>query len=73
MNAVNRTLIDVWVDNNGPDGLVKLALKAGVSSSLLEKTRLGFAPKKAFTRQKICQALGVKEAELFPARNEKAS
>lgn len=66
MTTVNRVLIDKWVDMNGPDGLTKLAALAGVSSSLLQKVRIGMIPKKGFTRVKICNALGVKEADLFP-------
>lgn len=75
MKTVNRVLIDRWVDMNGPDGLIKLAALAGVSSSLLQKTRIGLVPKKGFTRMKICNALGVTESDLFPvsAGKDKAS
>lgn len=75
MKTVNRVLIDRWVDMNGPDGLIKLAALAGVSSSLLQKTRIGLVPKKGFTRMKICKALGVTESDLFPvsAGKDKAS
>lgn len=67
MTTVNRVLIDRWVDMNGPDGLTKLAAKAGVSSSLLQKVRIGLVPKKGFTRLRICNALNVTEADLFPS------
>lgn len=64
--TVNRTIIDEWIDTNGPDGLVKLAQKAGVSSSLMNKVRVGFVPGKRSTRLKICEALNVQEWQLFP-------
>lgn len=76
MKTVNRVLIDRWVDMNGPDGLTRLAAKAGVSSSLLQKVRIGLIPKKGFTRIRICNALGVTESDLFPtvgASEKKAS
>lgn len=64
---VERTHIDKWIDENGPDGLVKLAQKAGVSSSLMNKVRIGAVPKRAATRLSICGALNVSEEVLFPA------
>jgi len=63
---VNRGPIDLWIDRNGPDGLVKLAQKAGVSSSLMMKVRNGYVPTKASSRIKISSALSVSEDELFP-------
>lgn len=71
MNTVNRALIDSWVDTNGPDGLAKLAAIAGVSTSLLQKVRIGLIPKKRFTRLKISNALRVAEDALFPVSAEK--
>lgn len=64
---VRRELIDVWVDRNGPDGLVKLAQKAGVSSSLMNKVRAGSVPKKASSRLAIARALDVCEDVVFPS------
>ena len=62
---VNRAPIDEWVDRNGPDGLVKLAQKAEISSSTMNKVRAGLVPKKRSTRIKICRALQKKEADVF--------
>jgi transcriptional regulator with XRE-family HTH domain len=63
--TVQRNLLDKWIEKNGPDGVVKLALKAGVSSSLLQKVRIGKIPKRS-NRILICKALNVSEATLFP-------
>jgi hypothetical protein len=73
--VVARIFIDEWVDKNGPDGLVKLAQKAGVSYSLLNKARNGLVPKKTCSRLKISKALGLKEEQVFPvlAHRKKAS
>lgn len=74
--TVERSLIDNWVDRNGPDGLVKLAQAAGVSSSLMSKVRIGRVPKQAATRIRICKALRTEEDTLFPpvdAGEEEAS
>lgn len=66
MNArVARSLIDDWVNENGPDGLLKLAKRSGVSSSTWTKARLGVVPKRVRTRRKMYEALKVQEAELF--------
>lgn len=64
--TVNRTIIDEWVEENGPDGLVRLALAAQVSASLLSKVRLGKVPKRE-NRKKLCKVLKVDEARLFPS------
>lgn len=63
---VERKYIDTWVDRNGPDGLVKLAQLARVSSSLMSKVRNGQVPKLAATRLRISKALKLKEEDLFP-------
>lgn len=63
---MNRAIIDEWVEENGPDGLVRLALAAQVSASLLSKVRLGKIPKRE-NRKKLCKILKVEEAELFPS------
>ena len=64
--TVARALIDKWIDKNGPDGLLELARLSGVSSSTLTKARLGAVPKRQRTRDRICAALKVSEARLFP-------
>jgi hypothetical protein len=64
--TVNRKYIDDWVDANGPDGIAKLALKAKVSSSMVQKARLGLAFKTEYRRRLLADAIGVKEELLFP-------
>lgn len=72
--TVNRRIIDNWTDENKPNGMAKLAIKAGVSSSMLEKLRLGEIPAKEQNRLRICRALEVQEDELFvPSENLKSS
>lgn len=63
---VERTLIDRWIDKNGPDGLLELARASGVSSSTISKARLGYVPKRQRTRDRLCSVLKVSEARLFP-------
>lgn len=63
---VARDLIDRWIDKNGPDGLLELARKSGVSSSTITRARLGSPPKKQHTRDRLCEAIGVTESQLFP-------
>ena len=73
---VQRKHIDKWIERNGPDGLVKLAQKAGVSSSLMSKVRIGKKVPSLSTRLSICRALKVSEKTLFPSDDtdeEKAS
>lgn len=68
---VRRSIIDKWIDQNAPNGVAKLALESGVSTSLINKLRLGEAPKKEGMRVKIAEAIGVAADELFTI--EKAS
>jgi len=63
---VHRQLIDTWVQENGPDGVSKLALKSGVSSSMISKVRVGRVPFKIITRRALAVAIGVEESALFP-------
>ena len=74
--TVKKDLIGSWVDKNGPNGLLRLAEKSGVSASTISKARLGTIPKKYVTRARLCEALDVEEDELFPPlkrRKDKAS
>ena len=64
--TVKTEILIRWVQENGPDGLVRLALKAQVSHSLLAKVRVGRVPKKPLTRQLIARAMGLKEDDVFP-------
>lgn len=64
---VERKILDKWIDMHGPDGLLELARASGVSSSTIAKARLGFIPKKHSTRDRLCKALNVSEAKLFPS------
>ncbi len=63
---INRPVIDLWIDKNGPNGLLRLAEKSGVSASTIEKARIGKIPKRQRTRDALCAALNVSERTLFP-------
>ena len=67
MQRCERKYIDLWVSKNGPDGILELARKSGVSASTITQARLGRPPKKQFMRDRICEAIGVAEQKLFPA------
>lgn len=71
MKTVQRQLIDEWIHENGPDGLAKLAITSGVSSSMISKIRTGRVPYRPLTRRALAQALGVSEGELFPEERAK--
>lgn len=64
--TVRISIIEKWLNENGPLPVERLAMRAGVSASLISKVRLGNEPKKTRTRQKLAEALGVTEDELFP-------
>lgn len=68
---VQRSLIDSWIDKHGPDGLLRLADRSGVSSSTISKARLGRVPKRQNIRDRLCEAIGVKEDQLFPPASNK--
>lgn len=72
---VNTEMFKDWLDENGPNGIAKLAIETGLSVSLLQKVRSGVAPKKQSTRKRILAALGFNECEFFPSgeREGKAS
>ena len=63
---VERSFIDKWLEENGPDALLRLADRSGVSSSTITKARLGVVPKRKRTRLQLCKALRVGEDALFP-------
>jgi len=63
---VHTAPLDKWIDENGPNGLVKFAIKSELSPATLTKVRGGYVPPKAITRRKIYLALGVTEDEIFP-------
>jgi len=69
---VERSIFDIWIDRHGPDGLLRLAERSGVSSSTIAKARLGYIPRRQRTRSMLCKAMGVSENKLFPlvAANE---
>jgi hypothetical protein len=70
MDQINRTvdtkLIAGWIKSNNPRGTTKLSSASEISSSTIEKVRLGYVPRKPDTRKKICKAMGVSEDRLFP-------
>jgi len=49
----------------GMRGYLTLLTRAGCSSSTIQMLKLGVAPRRAETRRRIAEALGVSEAELF--------
>lgn len=63
---VDRKIIDRWIDEHGPNGRLKLAVRASVSASTIDLARQGVSPKKFATRLRLCRALGVDEDYLFP-------
>jgi hypothetical protein len=63
---VERSYIDQFIENNGPDGLLEYAKAARVSSSTIAKARIGFVPKKRITREAMAGPLGIDEDQLFP-------
>lgn len=69
---VERKHIDEWIESNGPDGMSRLAVKSGVSSSTIGNTRRGIVPKRKRTRLALCRALNMAEHELFPPANGEA-
>lgn len=70
---LDRTLLEAWIKDNGPDGVSRLAVRANVSASTLHKLRAGALPRKPHTRRLIAAALGVTEDVLFPLERKKAS
>jgi len=52
-------------DRHGKPAYVILQAQAGVSGSTIQLIRNGYIPKRPATRQRIAEALGVSEAELF--------
>lgn len=37
--------IDEWIEENGPNGVAKLAIGADVSTSIINKIRTGYLPR----------------------------
>lgn len=73
---VNRPLLDSWIEQNGPDGVSRLAVESKVSADTIKRSRAsGMAPKKLSTCLLISGVLGVNVDELFPQENtrDKAS
>lgn len=62
----NAKALDEWIVNNGPLGKEKLAVKSGVSSSLIERARKGIAPRRQSTMRSIATAMDKSLDELFP-------
>jgi transcriptional regulator with XRE-family HTH domain len=63
---VERDILDMWIDQNKPSAVAKLALESGISASTIEKVRLGYVPPKKSTRRRLYECIGVSENELFP-------
>ena len=69
--TVNSEIIENWIGENGPQGLEKLAIKAGVSSSLLAKAKRGDVPKNLYKLRQIAEAIGQSVEEVFPLATTK--
>jgi transcriptional regulator with XRE-family HTH domain len=63
---VERTHLDRWIEEHGPDGISKLAIRSEVSASTISKVRTGFVPAKTATRRALAEAIGIEEDTLFP-------
>lgn len=64
--AVNIETLNSWIEEHGPLGLEKLAVKSGISSSLIEKARRGLPPRKLGTMKAIADAMTEDVDDLFP-------
>lgn len=64
---VERKYIDAWISEHCPNGLLRLAEISEVSADTIVKVRLGYVPRKKGTRDRLCRALNISEAKLFPA------
>ena len=62
---VQRQHFDTWINDNYPNAVAKLSIKAGVSAGSISKIRLGKVPQSQDVRRRLSQALGVTEQELF--------
>lgn len=49
----SKERIKRWIEENGPNGAARLALKIGVSVSLVHRAQRGEVPKKSSTRKKF--------------------
>lgn len=65
--AVNKKLLEDWLDKHQPNGVARLAVKAHVSVSLIAHFRSNLkAPTKYITQNAICKVVGCTIDELFP-------
>lgn len=65
---VNQQVVDAWLKKNKRGAVEKLAVKAGVSPSLIRNLRKGTPPAKADFRWQIAKALDVPEPDLFQVK-----
>lgn len=63
---VERKYIDLWVIQNRPDAIRKLAEKSNVNHAYIERVRTGYVPPKELYREALAKALDVDEQDLFP-------
>lgn len=70
---MNSKLIKHWLVDNGPQGLEKLAIAAGISSETLKRVMCGlYVVKKPENLKKLATALGCTVEELLK-KDEQAS
>jgi transcriptional regulator with XRE-family HTH domain len=67
---VDIEILNSWIANNGPDGVAKLAVGAGLSTATIQRARTGRVPKKIATRKAICSFMKISESELFPEQED---
>lgn len=65
---INTKLIREWVEKMGDSGRAKLALEARISVTMVQQLLADCYPQfpRETTRDRLCEALGVSEDELFP-------
>lgn len=69
---VNIDVFKKWIEENGPDGVAKLAIGSGISSSTIRKIRSGYVPKKVSTRREIARFMRLPEDQIFPESKGKS-
>lgn len=71
--TINTELLRKWIAKKDPIGKARLSIDAQVSVSLIDKLVAGTygSVPKDYIRERICDATGLKEDELFPLASNK--
>ncbi len=67
---MNFKIIRDWIDQNGPQGMEKLAVQAGISIATVIKVARGHVPRLEIIR-KLAKAVGVTLDELLRVDSER--